>query len=149
MAGSASSNRILSHGQAFEKSHSRGPVAERQRDLYLPSIVLDRRSPNPLHQQMRRQIAAAIRTCRPGVRLPSSRTLARLLGVSRNTVLAAYDDLVADGLLHGRRGAGMVVAAGNQAISGFDPRRVMRDAQYPARTLSFVDQDGTPFYVTY
>ena len=34
-------------------------------------------------------------------------------------------------------------------MSPSNPRRVMRDAQYPARTLSFVDPDGTPFYVTH
>ena len=25
----------------------------------------------------------------------------------------------------------------------------LREAQYPARTVSFVDPDGTPFYLTY
>jgi hypothetical protein len=25
----------------------------------------------------------------------------------------------------------------------------MREAQYPARTLSFLDLDGTPFYLVY
>jgi DNA-binding GntR family transcriptional regulator len=37
--------------------------------------------------------------------------MAGLLGVSRNTVLAAYDDLAADDLVRGRQGAGMRVTA--------------------------------------
>ena len=41
-----------------------------------------------------------------------SRVLARLLGVSRNTVLTAYDELVAGGLIEGRRGAAMLVRTG-------------------------------------
>jgi DNA-binding GntR family transcriptional regulator len=124
---------------------------DRQRDLFLPSIVLDRASPRPLHQQVRSQIARAIRSGTPdGVWLPSTRVLARLLGVSRNTVLAAYDDLAADGLIRGRRGAGMLIAAsGNRGLTAFDPRRVLREAQYPARTVSVVDPDGTPLYLTY
>jgi GntR family transcriptional regulator/MocR family aminotransferase len=123
---------------------------DRERDLILPSIVLDRASPRPLQQQVRGQIARAIRSGAPdGVRLPSTRTLARLLGVSRNTVLAAYDDLVADGLIQGRRGAGTLVAAGGKrGMSTFDPRRVLREAQFPARTLSFVDPDGSRLYLT-
>lgn len=36
---------------------------------------------------------------RPGARLPSTRTPARELGVSRNTVQAAYDELSAEGCL--------------------------------------------------
>ena len=59
----------------------------RQRDLFLPPIALDRTSSSPLHLQVVRQIAHAIRNgASSGSRLPSSRVLARLLGVSRNTV---------------------------------------------------------------
>ena len=42
----------------------------------------------------------------PGTRLPSERSLAKLLGLSRNTVTATLDMLRADGLLASRRGAG-------------------------------------------
>src|SRR4051795_4822343 len=47
----------------------------------------------------------------PGTRLPSSRSLARDLGLARNTVAAAYGQLVAEGWLGGRQGAGTRVAA--------------------------------------
>ena len=47
---------------------------------------------------------------RRGDRLPSSRELARSLGVSRNSVAAAYERLVDEGFLLGRAGAGTFVA---------------------------------------
>jgi GntR family transcriptional regulator / MocR family aminotransferase len=43
---------------------------------------------------------------REGVRLPSSRTLARDLGIARNTVADAYGQLVAEGWLAARQGSG-------------------------------------------
>ena len=47
---------------------------------------------------------------RPGERLPSTRECARELGVSRNTVLAAYDQLVAEGYAVARPASGTFVA---------------------------------------
>lgn len=47
----------------------------------------------------------------PGSRLPSTRALARDLGVSRNTALIAYDQLLAEGYVVGRVGSGTYVAA--------------------------------------
>ncbi len=46
----------------------------------------------------------------PGARLPSSRTLAQDLGVSRTTVVGAYERLVSEGLIEARVGAGSHVA---------------------------------------
>jgi DNA-binding GntR family transcriptional regulator len=123
----------------------------RARGLFLPSIALDRRSSTPLHQQVGRQLARAIRSGAPaGSRLPSSRVMARLLGVSRNTVMTAYDELVAAGLISGRRGAGMLVTpAGPAGLHMLDPQRVLRQAHYPARTLHVVDPDGTQVYLAF
>jgi GntR family transcriptional regulator/MocR family aminotransferase len=55
----------------------------------------------------------AVRTGRlaPGVRLPSSRQLARDLGLARNTVAEAYGQLVAEGWLAARQGSGTRIAA--------------------------------------
>jgi DNA-binding transcriptional regulator YhcF (GntR family) len=143
-----SSDWILSHRVPVEKSHSKVPLVSRPQDLFLPSIVLDRRSSTPLHEQVARQIARAIRGGVPaGSRLPSSRVL---LGVSRNTVMTAYDDLAAAGLIRGRRGAGMLVAShGAGGWLTLDPRRMMKQAQYPARTLRLVDPDGADVYLAF
>jgi GntR family transcriptional regulator/MocR family aminotransferase len=48
---------------------------------------------------------------RPGARLPSTRALAQQVRASRNTVLAAFEQLAAEGYLSGRVGAGTTVAA--------------------------------------
>src|SRR5918993_1765693 len=48
----------------------------------------------------------------PGARLPSTRSLAAEWGVSRTTVTAAYDQLIAEGYLEARQGAATRVAPG-------------------------------------
>jgi GntR family transcriptional regulator/MocR family aminotransferase len=45
----------------------------------------------------------------PGARMPATRTLARELGVSRNTVALAYDELASLGYLRARVGDGSYV----------------------------------------
>ncbi len=66
----------------------------------------------PLHLQIYRAFRQAILSGRlsPGERLPSSRGEARLLGISRNVVLQAYDQLTAEGYLTGAIGSGTFVA---------------------------------------
>jgi len=105
----------------------------------------------PLYLQVRAQLAAAVvQGAHNGARLPSSRLLARMLGVSRNTIVTAYEDLAADGVIEGRAGSGMVVAPRKPGPLGpFDPQRVLRDAQYPNRTLVFEDPDGALLYLNY
>lgn len=57
-------------------------------------------------------LRAAVRAGRlaPDTRLPATRKLATELGLSRGTVRAAYDQLIAEGYLTARQGAGTVVA---------------------------------------
>lgn len=61
--------------------------------------------PAPLFQQIAQAIRGDIRRgrLRPGDALPGSRTLAETLGVHRNTVLAAYRDLEAEGWICSRQ----------------------------------------------
>jgi GntR family transcriptional regulator/MocR family aminotransferase len=65
----------------------------------------------PLYQQIYRAMRSAIlaRMLAPGARLPSTRALARELGVSRNVVMLAYDQLLGEGYAVARSGSGTVV----------------------------------------
>ncbi len=66
----------------------------------------------PLYQQVYRAARRAILTAElaPGIRFPSTRALAKDLGVSRNTVILAYDQLLAEGYLVSREGSGTFVS---------------------------------------
>src|SRR5262249_51675511 len=66
----------------------------------------------PLHLQLTQQIKNAVLEGRLlcGERLPSSRTMASALGISRNTVLSALDQLTAEGYLMAQRGSGTRIA---------------------------------------
>lgn len=75
------------------------------------SIQVRTDTPTPLYRQIHHSIAALIRSgsIPPGTRLPSTRDLAGRLGVTRQTALAAYDELAADGLVRGGVGKGTYV----------------------------------------
>jgi GntR family transcriptional regulator / MocR family aminotransferase len=92
----------------------------------IPPLTLDRR--RPLSKQIAAGIRAAIQTGRIGVgdRLPASRTLARAIGVARQVVVAAYEDLAASGHLAGRTGAGSYVAIETRPAMA-QPIRLLRD----------------------
>jgi GntR family transcriptional regulator/MocR family aminotransferase len=85
---------------------SKGPVA---RGLLLQ---LDRDAEAPLHEQIERSIREDIRAGRlvAGTRLPSTRSLAAELGISRGVVSEAYGQLAAEGYLLGGQGAPTRVA---------------------------------------
>jgi GntR family transcriptional regulator / MocR family aminotransferase len=76
-------------------------------------LRLDRGSPEPLTHQLERELRDAIRNRRvaPGERLPSSRQLARELGVSRGLIQECYAQLHAEGFLTTRTGSGTRVAS--------------------------------------
>ena len=66
----------------------------------------------PVIRQVYDQVRGAIHAgaLRPGGRLPSSRDLATRLGVARASVVAAYDQLLAEGYAEGRTGSGTYVS---------------------------------------
>ena len=76
------------------------------------TLALDPRSNTPLHRQLYEEIRAAVLAGRisGGARLPSTRALAADLDISRNTVAGAFDQLLAEGYIEGRPGAGTFVA---------------------------------------
>jgi GntR family transcriptional regulator/MocR family aminotransferase len=73
---------------------------------------LDRDSDVPLHTQVYTGLRDSILDgrLRPGASIPSTRALPSLLGVSRNTVLEAYNQLLAEGFIEPRVGSGTYVA---------------------------------------
>jgi GntR family transcriptional regulator / MocR family aminotransferase len=104
-------------------------------ELTIP-VSLRREAPQPLYVQIARQVRAAVDEGRlaAGTRLPSSRTLAARLGVSRGVVAAAYDRLFAAGYLAGRAGSGSYVPPGRGPGPGTGraPRRPVAPEPEPA-----------------
>lgn len=80
-------------------------------DLY--AFRVDRAGDTPLFRQIYAQMRAAIlsRALRAGARLPSTRELATRLAVSRTAVVAAYEQLLVEGYVTGKTGAGTYIAA--------------------------------------
>src|SRR5690242_7959614 len=78
----------------------------------LNMVRFDRRLRASLQTQLYRQVRELIISgqLRAGFRIPSSRDLVGMLGVSRNTIVYALDHLVAEGYLISRVGSGMYVA---------------------------------------
>ena len=75
-------------------------------------IHLDRTSKQPLYVQVSSYMRRLIETdvLKPGVKLPATRELAADLGVDRATIVAAYDELVAQGFATAHVGQGTFVA---------------------------------------
>lgn len=74
-------------------------------------IELDREATQPLYLQISEQLKEQIQTgeLASGVRLPPERRLAAMLGVNRTTIVNAYRELAADGLVVGHVGRGTIV----------------------------------------
>ncbi len=94
----------------------------------LPVIAVDRASPAPLHRQIYQGYRDAIveGRLRAGQPLLSTRSLSGELGVSRIPVLAAFEQLVAEGYLESRVGAGTFVARSLPDELSLRPQRVTR-----------------------
>jgi len=80
---------------------------------WVPTVFLDPRSVEPVYLQIAHALMREIHRGRfgPGDPLPGYRTLAEQLGVSRNTVLAAYAELRTEGWLTAAPGERSAVAA--------------------------------------
>lgn len=116
-----------------------------KRRALLPHLSLDRASRESLHSQLARALRAALDTggLSPGTTLMSTRALAASLGVSRNTVVTAYDELAAEGRIAGRPGSATMV------VNGAPPPNwngVIRVSQYPIDAARLVDPDRHGLY---
>lgn len=90
-------------------------------------VELEREADLPLHERIERSIRGHIQAGRlaAGARLPSSRALARELGVSRGVVTEAYSQLAAEGYLSTRQGAPVRVARTVRSSGSRPPARSM------------------------
>ncbi|WP_068878276.1 MULTISPECIES: PLP-dependent aminotransferase family protein [unclassified Phenylobacterium] len=98
----------------------------------------------PVIRQVYDQVRGAIHAgaLRPGGRLPSSRDLASRLGVARASVVAAYDQLLAEGYAEGRTGSGTYVS---QDLSGvLDLKPSPQAAAAPVLPARIPDVAGFP-----
>jgi 2-aminoadipate transaminase len=93
-------------------------------------IQVDRESQIPVYIQIRNQLRERIlRGDLPvGIRLPPEREMARLVGVSRTTVVSAYDELMAEGLVEARVGRGTTVV---------EPTPQLQDEHVPAQPMAW------------
>jgi GntR family transcriptional regulator/MocR family aminotransferase len=94
-------------------------------DQFAPELLIEIERGNgaPLRGQIERELRDAVRAgrLRAGTVLPSTRGLARQLGVSRGVVVEAYAQLAAEGYLSARQGAPTRVAAVAAARAGAQP----------------------------
>src|SRR3569832_219022 len=110
------------------------------------AITLPPRGSGAVMRVLHRELRAAILDGRlkPGLRLPSTRILADSWGVSRNTVMGAYDLLLSEGYLFARHGAGTYVAEAlpvrtDRASAPEEPNKA------PARRLSEFWRSPPPY----
>lgn len=128
------------------------------------AIPLDRDDEAPVFLQISRRIAHAIEkgALAPGAALPGQRELARSLGVHRNTVVAAYDELAAQGFVTTSRARATLVAdawrerlpssrrsarAKSEEACGFDVAPSLPQLPRPVQTWpkgTLVMQSGIP-----
>ncbi|MGH9886242.1 MAG: PLP-dependent aminotransferase family protein [bacterium] len=86
-------------------------LGSRMRRFAAVLVHLDRNASTPLHEQVYRglrELIVAGHLAR-GTLLPSTRTLAAELRVSRNTVVSAFEQLIGEGYVRGKAGAGSYV----------------------------------------
>jgi len=86
------------------------------RNIPCSKIKIDRNSRVPYYLQISNQIKEMIlqEVILPGKRLPSTRKLAPILGLNRSTIVLAYSELLAEGLVAGRIGQGTIALGSEQ-----------------------------------
>lgn len=97
-------------------------------DVLPATVLIDRRQSTPLGEQLVTQLREAIVQghVASGERLPASRELCKQLALSRNTVVQAYEQLAAEGLVLGLGRRGTVVALRERPRPSSLPRLIGR-----------------------
>ncbi|HEX7103513.1 MAG TPA: winged helix-turn-helix domain-containing protein, partial [Nitrolancea sp.] len=85
-------------------------------------IELDRAAATPLYIQISNQLREQIRSGElvTGAQLPPERRLAAMLGVNRTTIVNAYRELAAEGLISGHVGRGTAVAGATRSDGPYE-----------------------------
>ena len=100
--------------------------------------MLTRTSSQSLTEQLSARFAQRIRDrlLAPGARLPSVRQCAQQQGVSPSTVVAAYDQLLAQGLVEARKNRGFFVRESRSEPGRVTAERIAGSAPVAARTAA-------------
>ena len=100
---------------------------------------------SPIYQQVYDYLRAAILASRleKGTKIPSSRGLAAELGVSRNTILNAYDQLMAEGYIESIEGKGTFVTRVLPEQHLSTPRRTVIKKQQPEQPAARISMPAT------
>ena len=111
-----------SGGSDSGRPESSGMASARTRSqiIGLSLLAIDRAAQESLRQQLYVRVRDAIvrGEMRAGFRLPSTRSVAKELALSRNTVGDVFAQLVAEGYLVARHGSGTYVASNAIALCG-------------------------------
>ncbi len=105
--------------------------------ISLETLFPDRASGEPLAAQLIRRLRGAVESgfFPPAARILPSRELARQLGLSRDTVVSAIEQLVAEGYLESRVGAGTFVTG---ALARSAPRTAVVERALPPRARALL-----------
>lgn len=100
-------------------------------------LNLDKESSIPLIRQVYGQLKLMILEgkLQEGAKLPSTRWLSKDLGISRNVILEAYDQLTAEGYIEGRQGSGTKVS------KGLNYKRINKDKSLDALIPKVVTEE--------
>jgi GntR family transcriptional regulator / MocR family aminotransferase len=124
-------------------------------DALTPHLALQREGGEAMHRQLYASFRSAILegVFAPGMRLPSTRALANDLGVSRTTVLQAFERLVSEGYATARSGAGTRVATtlsttahrrSSMRVERSGPRAPDRTPRLSRSTMAVLDEFKNP-----
>lgn len=118
-------------------------MVKRAGGALLQHIVIDPASGRTIAVQLASGLRSLILggSLRPGTRLPASRTLAKDLAIARSTVVSAFEQLEAEGLLEMRVGAGSFVTTTleNERSAGLAQQRQPHVAPPPERLARLMD----------
>jgi GntR family transcriptional regulator / MocR family aminotransferase len=110
-------------------------------ELY--SWQLDRHSLTPLSRQLYMQVRAGVLAgaLTPGTKLPSSRAMSTRLKLARASVVAAYEQLLAEGYIEGRAGSGTYVSTDLVGLVARPsrPRTVRKARQIPGAAQALAE----------